>query len=120
MQEIDKEFNRLSLNGLGNLQFTHSTPLVLSPQMGGYSMYYQINDSIDATTLKFMCGLPAMYKGYMFGKFSSFERNSRRRDLINFIRYISIIQTKKPTGATDEVAKLLSPLSDFEYLILLT
>lgn len=44
MQEIDKEFNQAKLNGLGNLQFTHSTPLVLSPQMGGYSMYYQINE----------------------------------------------------------------------------
>ena len=44
MEEIDKMFNQAKLSGLGNLQFTHSTPLVLSPQMGGYSMYYQIND----------------------------------------------------------------------------
>ena len=44
MQEIDSMFNQAKLNGLGNLQFTHSTPLVLSPQMGGYSMYYQINE----------------------------------------------------------------------------
>ena len=44
MQEIDDMFNQAKLKGLGNLQFTHSTPLVLSPQMGGYSMYYQINE----------------------------------------------------------------------------
>lgn len=44
MQEIDTMFNQKELNGLGTLQFTHSTPLVLSPQMGGYSMYYQINE----------------------------------------------------------------------------
>lgn len=44
MQEIDNLFNQKRINGLGNLQFTHSTPLVLSPQMGGYSMYYQVNE----------------------------------------------------------------------------
>lgn len=44
MQEIDTLFNQAKLSGIGNLQFTHATPLVLSPQMGGYSMYYQINE----------------------------------------------------------------------------
>lgn len=44
MEEIDKMFNQQKLNGIGNLQFTHSTPLVLSPQLAGYSMYYQINE----------------------------------------------------------------------------
>lgn len=44
MEEIDKMFNQAKLSGIGNLQFTHSTPLVLSPQIGGYSMYYQINE----------------------------------------------------------------------------
>lgn len=44
MEEIDKLFNQAKLSGIGNLQFTHSTPLVLSPQIGGYSMYYQINE----------------------------------------------------------------------------
>lgn len=44
MQEIDKTFNQAKLSGLGRLQFTHSVPLTLSPQMGGYSMYYQINE----------------------------------------------------------------------------
>ena len=44
MEEIDKMFNQAKLSGIGNLQFTHATPLVLSPQIGGYSMYYQINE----------------------------------------------------------------------------
>jgi hypothetical protein len=44
MEEIDFMFNQAKLSGIGNLQFTHSTPLVLSPQLAGYSMYYQINE----------------------------------------------------------------------------
>lgn len=44
MQEIDSMFNQAKLSGIGNLQFTHATPLTLSPQIGGYSMYYQINE----------------------------------------------------------------------------
>lgn len=44
MEEIDTMFNQAKLSGIGNLQFTHSTPLVLSPQLAGYSMYYQINE----------------------------------------------------------------------------
>lgn len=44
MQEIDSLFNQAKLSGLGNLQFVQCVPLTLSPQMGGYTMYYQIND----------------------------------------------------------------------------
>lgn len=44
MQEIDNMFNQAKLNGLGNLQFIKAIPLTLSPQMGGYSMVYQINE----------------------------------------------------------------------------
>lgn len=44
MEEIDTMFNQAKLSGIGHLQFTHSTPLVLSPQLAGYSMYYQINE----------------------------------------------------------------------------
>lgn len=76
-------------------------------------------NSIDATTLKFMCGLPAMYKDICLVS-SPLLKEIAAEGLDKFYQYISIIQTKKPTGATDEVAKLLSPLSDFEYLILLT
>lgn len=44
MEEIDTMFNQAKLSGIGHLRFTHSTPLVLSPQLAGYSMYYQINE----------------------------------------------------------------------------
>ena len=44
MQEIDDMFNQASLSGLGKLQFLKSEPLTLSPQMGGYTMEYQINE----------------------------------------------------------------------------
>lgn len=44
MQEIDSIFNQAKMSGLGNLQFTHCEPLVLSPHLGGYTMYYQINE----------------------------------------------------------------------------
>lgn len=44
MQQIDEMFNQSKLSGIGNLQFTNSEPLTLSPHMGGYSMYYQINE----------------------------------------------------------------------------
>ena len=44
MQVIDDMFNQTKLSGLGNLQFLRSKPLTLSPQMGGYTMEYQINE----------------------------------------------------------------------------
>ena len=44
MEEIDAMFNQAKLSGIGHLQFTHSEPLVLSPQLAGYSLYYQINE----------------------------------------------------------------------------
>ena len=44
MQEVDNLFNQAKLSGIGNLQFLRCEPLVLSPQMGGYTMYYQINE----------------------------------------------------------------------------
>lgn len=44
MEEIDKMFNQTKLNGIGNLQFNTATPLILSPQVGGYSMFYSINE----------------------------------------------------------------------------
>jgi len=30
--------------GIGTLQFERATPLVLTPWIGGYSMYYKINE----------------------------------------------------------------------------
>lgn len=74
---------------------------------------------IDTTTLKFMCGLPAMYKDICLVS-SPFLKEIAAEGLERFYQYISIIQAKKPTGENEEIAKLLSPLSDFEYLLLLT
>lgn len=44
MQEIDDMFNQEKISGMGKLQFSHCVPLTLSPQMGGYTMYYNINE----------------------------------------------------------------------------
>jgi hypothetical protein len=42
MEEIDKMFNQTSIKGIGNLQFYRADNLTLSPQLGGYSMWYQV------------------------------------------------------------------------------
>lgn len=73
----------------------------------------------DTTTLKFMCGLPAMYKDICLVS-SPLLKEIAAEGLERFYQYISIIQIKKPSSETDEITKLLSPLSDFEYLLLLT
>jgi hypothetical protein len=73
----------------------------------------------DTTTLKFMCGLPAMYKDICLVSSPSLKEIAAE-GLERFYQYISIIQIKKPSSETDEITKLLSPLSDFEYLLLLT
>lgn len=44
MQEIDNMFNGAQMAGIGTLQFVRADSLVLTPQMGGYSMLYQINE----------------------------------------------------------------------------
>ena len=44
MEEIDNMFNQAKLGGIGNLQFVEAKPLTLSPQMGGYSLIYYINE----------------------------------------------------------------------------
>ena len=44
MQEIDNEFNEQKMAGIGTLQFYRADPLVLTPYIGGYSMYYKINE----------------------------------------------------------------------------
>ena len=75
--------------------------------------------STDTTTLKFMCGLPAMYKDICLVSSPSLKEIAAE-GLERFYQYISIIQIQKPTGENEELMKLLSPISDFEYLILLT
>lgn len=75
--------------------------------------------STDANTLKFMSGSPAMYKDICLVR-SPFLKQIAAEGLDRFYQYISVLQAKKPTGESEEIAKLLSPLSDFEYLLLLT
>lgn len=44
MEEIDKMFNQKKIAGIGNLEFVRANNLTLSPQIGGYSMLYTINE----------------------------------------------------------------------------
>ena len=44
MQEIDDMFNGAKMSGIGTLQFVLAESIVLTPQIGGYSMIYQINE----------------------------------------------------------------------------
>ena len=44
MQEIDDMFNQAQMAGIGTLQFVRADSLVLTPQIGGYSMLYRINE----------------------------------------------------------------------------
>lgn len=44
MEEIDKMFNQSKLMGIGRLSFLRSNALVLSPQLSGFDMLYQINE----------------------------------------------------------------------------
>jgi hypothetical protein len=37
-------FNQAKLSGIGNLQFHRADMLTLSPQIGGFSMEYKINE----------------------------------------------------------------------------
>lgn len=42
MEEIDKMFNQVKLQGIGNLQFHRADTLTLTPQLGGYSLRYKV------------------------------------------------------------------------------
>ena len=44
MQEIDTAFNEAKMAGIGTLQFYRASMLTLTPQIGGYSMWYKINE----------------------------------------------------------------------------
>lgn len=44
MQEVDSMFNKAQMAGIGTLQFYRADALTLSPQIGGYSMEYKINE----------------------------------------------------------------------------
>ena len=44
MEEIDKMFNKGRLAGIGKLQFVRAAELTLTPWIGGYCMWYTINE----------------------------------------------------------------------------
>ena len=44
MQEIDSMFNQAQMSGIGTLAFVRAEPINLTPQIGGYSMIYSINE----------------------------------------------------------------------------
>lgn len=44
LQELDNTFNQAKMSGIGTLQFHRFDTLTLSPQLGGYSIYYKINE----------------------------------------------------------------------------
>lgn len=44
MQEIDTMFNGFRLNGIGELAFLAAKRITMSPDVGGYSMGYAVND----------------------------------------------------------------------------
>ena len=41
MSEIDTMFNEQAVAGIGNLAFSRAVPVVLSPQLAGYSLLYE-------------------------------------------------------------------------------
>lgn len=66
-----------------------------------------------------MCGLPVVYSDVCVVK-SPFLKDIAAEGLTKFYQYLSFMTIKKPAMDNEEIQKLLSPLSDFEYLILLS
>ena len=67
-----------------------------------------------------MCGLPVIYRDICVVKSPSLK-DIAVEGVDKFYQYISITQIHKPDKmADDDVNKLLSPLTDFEYLVLLS
>lgn len=44
MEEIDKMFNGAQMSGIGTLQFVRADRCTFTPQIGGYTMKYRINE----------------------------------------------------------------------------
>ena len=65
-----------------------------------------------------MCGLPVMYKDVCLVK-SPLLKDIAAEGLERFYQYLSLMTIRKPVVEDKELQKLLSPLSDFEYLVLL-
>ena len=76
--------------------------------------------STDSKVLKHLKGLPVIFKDICIIQ-SPKLGDIAAEGLDKFYQYISISQIHKPDKIEDdEVKQLLSPLSDFEYLLLLT
>lgn len=65
-----------------------------------------------------MCGVPVMYNDTCLVK-SPFLRDIASEGLTKFYQYLSFMTIRKPPIENEELSQLLSPLSDFEYLVLL-
>lgn len=75
--------------------------------------------STDGNVLKFLCGLPVIYEDICVIKSPSLKEIAAE-GLDRFYQYLSFMTIRKPTMENEELQKLLSPLSDFEYLVLLS
>ena len=75
--------------------------------------------STDGKILKFLCGLPVIYEDICLVK-SPFLKDIASEGLDKFYQYLSFMTIKKPSMENTEINQLLSPLSDFEYLVLLS
>ena len=76
-------------------------------------------NSTDTYVLKFMSGSPVIYNDICTIKSPSLK-DIAAEGLDRFYQYLSFMTIRKPPIDNEEIQKLLSPLSDFEYLILLT
>lgn len=74
--------------------------------------------STDNDILKFMSGLPVIYDNVCLVK-SPLLKDIAAEGEDKFYQYISFININKPAMDNKELEQLLSPLSDFEFLILL-
>ena len=74
---------------------------------------------IEDKVLKFMSGKPVIFKDICLIS-SPFLKDIAAEGLSKFYEYIGLILIQKPTAGEEELQKLLSPLSNFEYLIMLS
>lgn len=74
--------------------------------------------STDDKALKFLAGIPVRYQDICLVK-SPFLKDIAAEGVTKFYQYISFLTISKPKVDNTEVSKLLSPLSDFDYLLLL-
>lgn len=70
-------------------------------------------------SLKFLLGYPVLYGEVCVVK-SPKIKEIAAVGLSNFYQYISLLTIQKPHEQDNEVSKMLEPLSDFEYLVLLS